>query len=352
MSGLFSSGPKDVEVLGKQNLGQHPGGISALAVSPKRVVSAAADETAIRLWDAATGAKLGSLHGHTQKVLDLAISAREDRVASSSEDKSVRVWELGSLQEVMKIELQEPGKALAFSPSGDSLAIGGEECTISITELPSGQKGRVLRIDPKSLKDVFKEPPKSVSAIAFSPRGTHLAALVEGFVTVWDLAADNTATMHAVMPHQFFKFRFSSDNRYLVAAGGKFSVRISFSPGGPASVQISDFGGVLFLLDLSTGITKSVTTGRIVFENAALSADASKVIAVASVPPPDNGVEKALHAYPTAEIINENSAILMNPKGALKLGRGALRASSDFGTEGTPLAQELGKDLWVWNLGF
>jgi len=352
MSGLFRSGPKDFKVLGKQNLGQHPGGISALAVSPKHVVSAAADETVIRLWDACRGSRLGSLQGHAQKVQDLAIAAQEDRIASSSEDKTIRVWEIASSKEVVKIEQPEPGKAVAFSPSGDSLAVGGEGCTVSISELPSGRAGRVLRIDPKSLRDVFKEPPKSVSAIAFSPQGTHLAALVEGFVTVWDLASDNAATVHAVIPHQFFKFRFSSDNRYLVAAGGKFSVSISLSPGGSASVRISDFGGVLFLLDLTTGITKSVTTGRVVFENAALSADTGKVIAVASVPPADNGLEKALHAYPTAEILNENSAILMNPKGAMKLGRGALRASSDFGTEGTPLAHELAKDLWLWNLGF
>jgi WD40 repeat protein len=52
------------------------------------------DRTPLSLWDVATGERLGALAGPTKGVTEIAFSADGRRVAASSHDNMVRVWEL------------------------------------------------------------------------------------------------------------------------------------------------------------------------------------------------------------------------------------------------------------------
>ena len=51
------------------------------------------EETAIRLWDTETGIELLALHGHTNDVTGVVFSPDGKRIASSSLDGTVRIWE-------------------------------------------------------------------------------------------------------------------------------------------------------------------------------------------------------------------------------------------------------------------
>ena len=51
------------------------------------------DET-VRIWDAATGAAVGSpLRGHSDGVLSVAFNQEGTLLASSSYDKTVKIWD-------------------------------------------------------------------------------------------------------------------------------------------------------------------------------------------------------------------------------------------------------------------
>jgi WD40 repeat protein len=65
-----------------------------VAFSPdgKQVVSGSGDET-VRLWDAATGAALQTLEGHTDYVRSVAFSPDGKQVVSGSDDETVRLWD-------------------------------------------------------------------------------------------------------------------------------------------------------------------------------------------------------------------------------------------------------------------
>jgi hypothetical protein len=64
----------------------------ALSADGTRLASGSGDRT-VRLWDAATGAPLQTLEGHTGPVGLVAFSADGTRLASASDDGTVRLWD-------------------------------------------------------------------------------------------------------------------------------------------------------------------------------------------------------------------------------------------------------------------
>ncbi len=58
----------------------------------KQLASVSYDRT-VRLWDAATGAVLQTLEGHSGLVLAVAFSPNGKELASASGDQTVRLWD-------------------------------------------------------------------------------------------------------------------------------------------------------------------------------------------------------------------------------------------------------------------
>ena len=70
----------------------------------------------------------------------LAAHPSEDQVASVSDDKTLRVWDLGShrLKNVRK--LKKPARSVTYSPDGRALAVGHKD----------GEPALLLHIGPRS----------------------------------------------------------------------------------------------------------------------------------------------------------------------------------------------------------
>ena len=72
-------------------------GVYSVAFSPngERVASGSDDNT-VRIWDAATGQLQRELKGHSDHVYSVAFSPNGERVASGSVDNTVRIWDAHS----------------------------------------------------------------------------------------------------------------------------------------------------------------------------------------------------------------------------------------------------------------
>lgn len=79
----------------------------------------------MRVWDAKTGKELLTLKGHTGDVSSVAISLDGKRVASGSEDKTLKIWDSITGDELLTLKgLREGITAVAFSPDGKCIVAG------------------------------------------------------------------------------------------------------------------------------------------------------------------------------------------------------------------------------------
>jgi WD40 repeat protein len=137
---------------------------------------------AVKVWDAGTGAPIGTLGTHKREIRGLIFSPDGKHLASTSSDGEVKLWDAQRLSEMPKARLSIPARVpgpslnVAFSPDGQWLATGGEENTVKIWDVGTGKPLGTLQ---GHSGDVY--------AVAVSPDGRWVASGGEdSTVKVWD----------------------------------------------------------------------------------------------------------------------------------------------------------------------
>src|SRR5262249_20322182 len=82
-------------------MGERPGRVDCLAVSPDGTVAAVGyRDGKIRLWDLQTGRLQGRFEGHTREVKALAFQPGGQVLASGSRDGTLRLWAMSTGEEL------------------------------------------------------------------------------------------------------------------------------------------------------------------------------------------------------------------------------------------------------------
>lgn len=170
----------------------HP---NSIAFSPdgKVIVSGSLDGT-VRLWNNkaipnnSSNNKLrgvfsdwrkGTLKGHTDQVLSVAISPDGQTIASGSKDKTVRLWDLTTQELINSLDKHPSGvQCVVFSPDGETLASSDENGTVYLWDFIAGERKGVFTDDDNQTT--------SVISLAYSPDGKKLAGGGNS-IYMWDV---------------------------------------------------------------------------------------------------------------------------------------------------------------------
>jgi len=174
------------------------------------------------LLAAALGPCLRAVRGHADNLSDIAWSPDGSRFATSSSDRTARVWEADSGRELLVLDGHDDGLlSVAWSPAGDRIATCGRDRTVRVWDARRGIQLAVLAQDARP------------RAVAWSPDGCSLVTALENAAAwVWDV--DGRRPLLELLGHEDWvrSVAWSPDGGRIVTVSRDRTARVWDAAGG------------------------------------------------------------------------------------------------------------------------
>ncbi|KAF3231314.1 WD repeat domain [Orbilia oligospora] len=201
----------------------HTAGVSDVAWSPdSKTLATGSDDKTIRLWELKSGRMIRILKGHHNYVYCLNFNPQGNMIVSGSYDEAVRIWDIrsGNCQKTLPAH-QDPVSGVDFIRDGTMIVSCSHDKLIRIWDTNTGQ----------CLKTLVEEELPPVSCVRFSPNGKYiLASTLDSSIRLWDYLRDGGKVLKTYLGHVNAKYSifsaFSRDGKYIFSGSEDSAIYI------------------------------------------------------------------------------------------------------------------------------
>ena len=198
-------------------LSGHRAAVLSASFSPdgSRIATSSSDAT-VRLWDAATGAEVGVLLGHTDIVTSVSFDNDGSRLVTASRDNTARIWDVRNVKELLVLRAHGSWvNSAEFSRDGTRIVTASLDATARVWDAETGTS--IATATGHRI---------SINFAAFNPDGTRIVTASDDWTAaVWDsLSGKQIAVLRhkATVNHAMF----NSDGSRIVTASSDGTAKV------------------------------------------------------------------------------------------------------------------------------
>ncbi|EXL39972.1 hypothetical protein FOCG_17422 [Fusarium oxysporum f. sp. radicis-lycopersici 26381] len=232
--------------------GHHYGVNSVVFSHDSTKVASGSDDATIRIWNAETGKCERELKGHSDNVNSVVLSHDSKKLASASDDKTIRIWDIETGECERVLEGHSNGiSSVVFSHNSKKLASGSRDKTIRIWDAETGECEREL-----------KGHSEGVSSVVFSHDLKKLASGSFGkAIRIWDTETGKCNQVLKGHSDYVISVVFSHDSTRVASGSNDATIRIWNAETGKCERELKghsdDVNSVVFSHDLKKVVSAS-----------------------------------------------------------------------------------------------
>lgn len=112
------------------------------------LLATSCSDKSVRIWCSRTYELMGALRGHTDEIQCICFNSDATKIATASDDATVRVWDAVGMTEILCLDQESYVSYVCFSISDDHIAFRVDVLEVVVWNIMSNQMIRSILVEP------------------------------------------------------------------------------------------------------------------------------------------------------------------------------------------------------------